>query len=129
MTPTVDAAGLAPGSYSLTPIVPGLPEGARTDDDTDIEWVYIAEMQKSGKLYVPEERIVEAIDTSHLIIAQFEGQRLEIGLDMVAARCLGNGSQTMLQMPPQANSARRLAGFFSNVFDHLVRQAFALTQR
>src|SRR5688572_866442 len=33
--------------------VPGLPEGARTDDDTDIEWVYITEMQKSGKLYVP----------------------------------------------------------------------------
>ena len=27
VTPTVDAAGLAPGSYSLTPIVPGLPEG------------------------------------------------------------------------------------------------------
>ena len=27
LTPTVDAGGLAPGSYSLTPIVPGLPEG------------------------------------------------------------------------------------------------------
>ena len=39
--------------------VPSLPEGARTDDDTDIEWVYVTEMQKSGKLYVPEERIVE----------------------------------------------------------------------
>ena len=25
---------------------PGLPEGARTDDDTDIEWVYIAAMQR-----------------------------------------------------------------------------------
>ena len=39
--------------------VPALPEGARTDDDTDLEWVYITEMQKSGRLYVPEERIVE----------------------------------------------------------------------
>jgi YbbR domain-containing protein len=27
LTPTVDAGGLAPGSYSLTPVVPGLPEG------------------------------------------------------------------------------------------------------
>src|SRR4030042_6730472 len=26
---------------------PSLPEGARTDDDTDIEWVYIAAMQKA----------------------------------------------------------------------------------
>jgi YbbR domain-containing protein len=27
LTPTLDAGGLAPGSYSLSPIVPGLPEG------------------------------------------------------------------------------------------------------
>jgi YbbR domain-containing protein len=27
LTPTVDAGGLAPGSYSLTPVVPGLPDG------------------------------------------------------------------------------------------------------
>jgi YbbR domain-containing protein len=27
LTPALDAGGLAPGSYSLTPIVPGLPEG------------------------------------------------------------------------------------------------------
>jgi YbbR domain-containing protein len=27
LTPTIDAGGLAPGSYSLTPVVPGLPEG------------------------------------------------------------------------------------------------------
>jgi YbbR domain-containing protein len=27
LTPTVDAGGLAPGNYSLTPIVPGLPDG------------------------------------------------------------------------------------------------------
>jgi YbbR domain-containing protein len=27
LTPSVDAGGLTPGSYSLTPIVPGLPEG------------------------------------------------------------------------------------------------------
>jgi hypothetical protein len=27
LTPVVDAGGLAPGTYSLTPIVPGLPDG------------------------------------------------------------------------------------------------------
>jgi hypothetical protein len=27
---------------------PSLPKGAWTDDDTDIEWVYLAEMQKTG---------------------------------------------------------------------------------
>ena len=36
---------------------PGLPEGARTDDDTDIEWVYLCEMQKSGELFLTTERI------------------------------------------------------------------------
>src|SRR5688572_27696236 len=39
--------------------VPALPDGARTDDDTDLEWVYITDMQKLQKLYLPEERIVE----------------------------------------------------------------------
>src|SRR5215213_9156721 len=32
---------------------PSLPDGARTDDDTDIEWVYVVEMQRSGQLYLP----------------------------------------------------------------------------
>ena len=30
--------------------IPALPQGARTDDDTDIEWVYITAMQKQNKL-------------------------------------------------------------------------------
>ena len=38
---------------------PGLPNGARTDDDTDLEWVYITEMQVSGRVLVPNERISE----------------------------------------------------------------------
>jgi len=36
---------------------PALPKGARTDDDTDIEWVYIIEMQHSGDLFIPYKRI------------------------------------------------------------------------
>jgi len=36
---------------------PALPEGAWTDDDTDIEWVYIVEMQQSRRLLLPPARI------------------------------------------------------------------------
>lgn len=38
--------------------VPSLPEGARTDDDTDIEWVYISEMQRTGTLKLAPTQIV-----------------------------------------------------------------------
>jgi hypothetical protein len=37
---------------------PALPDGARTDDDTDIEWVYIVAMQKDRTLLLPPARIV-----------------------------------------------------------------------
>ncbi|MDP3912545.1 MAG: ADP-ribosylglycohydrolase family protein [Bacteroidota bacterium] len=33
--------------------VPALPEGAQTDDDTDFEWVYIYNMQKTRNAYLP----------------------------------------------------------------------------
>ena len=51
----------APGN--VTSYIPGLPEGARTDDDTDIEWTYIYAMQKSGELFLSSERIVELWQT------------------------------------------------------------------
>ena len=38
---------------------PALPDGAWTDDDTDFEWIYITDMQRSGKLFLPPARIVE----------------------------------------------------------------------
>ena len=38
---------------------PDLAGGARTDDDTDIEWVYLVEIQKSGRVLIPEARIVD----------------------------------------------------------------------
>jgi len=38
---------------------PSLPKGAWTDDDTDIEWVYLWEMQRTGELLVPPKRIAE----------------------------------------------------------------------
>jgi len=36
---------------------PSLPKGAFTDDDTDIEWVYLREISRSGVIELPPERI------------------------------------------------------------------------
>ncbi len=43
----IDEAG------TLNDYTPSLPEGAFTDDDTDFEWVYINEMQKSRTILLP----------------------------------------------------------------------------
>ena len=37
--------------------IPSLPDGARTDDDTDFEWVYITMMQKYRNPYLPVDTI------------------------------------------------------------------------
>ncbi len=39
--------------------VPALPEGAWTDDDTDIEWIYLIEMERSRTVLLPPSRIAE----------------------------------------------------------------------
>lgn len=44
-----------PGTVSS--YVPGLPDGAFTDDDTDIEWVYVTEMAKTKTVLVPPHRM------------------------------------------------------------------------
>ena len=36
---------------------PALPDGARTDDDTDIEWVYLREIARSRENFLPPDRI------------------------------------------------------------------------
>src|SRR3954454_3772113 len=36
---------------------PSLPNGAVTDDDTDIEWVYLREIARSGNNLIPPERM------------------------------------------------------------------------
>jgi ADP-ribosylglycohydrolase len=38
---------------------PSLPEGARTDDDTDIEWVYLREIARSRQVLLPPKRIAQ----------------------------------------------------------------------
>jgi hypothetical protein len=44
---------------------PDLSQGARTDDDTDIEWIYHVYMQKEGQIFLPPDRI-NALWKSHL---------------------------------------------------------------
>src|SRR3954451_1518718 len=36
---------------------PSLPDGAHTDDDTDIEWVYLREIARTHENFLPPERI------------------------------------------------------------------------
>jgi hypothetical protein len=42
---------------NVTNYVPSLPDGAWTDDDTDFEWVYVVEMQKSRRVLLTHEEI------------------------------------------------------------------------
>jgi len=39
--------------------IPALPNGARTDDDTDFEWVYVKVMQDENTIYLSQERLAE----------------------------------------------------------------------
>jgi hypothetical protein len=39
--------------------IPSLPNGARTDDDTDFEWVYVKVMQDENKIYLSPERLAK----------------------------------------------------------------------
>ncbi len=44
---------------NVTEYTPSLPNGAWTDDDTDIEWVYVMEMERSRTLLLPPARIAD----------------------------------------------------------------------
>ncbi len=64
---------------------PALPDGARTDDDTDLEWVYIVEMQQQNRTMLPPERIVrlwkERINDRIWCSNQYARQLMDIGID------------------------------------------------
>jgi ADP-ribosylglycohydrolase len=74
---------LEPGNVQT--YVPALPNGAWTDDDTDIEWIYLIEMERSGTLLLPQQRIAELwkkhinrrIWCSHKYLRQL----LDLGID------------------------------------------------
>jgi ADP-ribosylglycohydrolase len=65
--------------------VPELPRGAWTDDDTDIEWIYVLEMQRGGELMVSPKRITELwklhINRNIWCSHQYLRQLMEIGIE------------------------------------------------
>jgi hypothetical protein len=65
---------------NLATYTPALPEGARTDDDTDFEWVYIVEMQRRGEPMLPPAEIADRlIDLAEQVIVQNGGARRLVG--------------------------------------------------
>ena len=74
---------LEPGNVEQ--YTPRLPEGAWTDDDTDIEWPYILEIQRTNDLLIPPQRlsaiwkehINRRIWCSHLFLRQI----MDLGID------------------------------------------------
>jgi len=64
---------------------PALPEGAWTDDDTDMEWVYIVAMQRHNEITLPPSRIVqlwkERINKRIWCSNQYARQLMDIGFE------------------------------------------------
>src|SRR5690554_370375 len=72
----------APGN--IKNYIPSLPDGARTDDDTDFEWVYIMEMQKMRNIFLPYEDInslwVERINRNIWCANRFARHLMDINI-------------------------------------------------
>jgi len=70
---------------NVTAYTPALPDGARTDDDTDFEWVYIMVMQEEDCLLLSPARIrqlwTERINTRIWCSNQYARQLMDLGLD------------------------------------------------
>ena len=70
---------------SVTGYIPSLPEGARTDDDTDFEWVYILEMQRRNQILLPPAEIAELwrerINRRIWCSNQYARQLMDLGLE------------------------------------------------
>ena len=71
-----------PGNVQV--YVPALPEGAWTDDDTDFEWVYLAEMRRTGQLIIPYARIAtlwkEHINRQIWCANEYARQLMDLGI-------------------------------------------------
>jgi hypothetical protein len=68
----------------VTSYAPALLEGARTDDDTDFEWVYIVEMQRRGTVILTPQQIralwVARINRRIWCSNQYARQLMDVGL-------------------------------------------------
>jgi hypothetical protein len=69
---------------SVKEYIPSLPEGARTDDDTDLEWVYIVAMQRHNTIMLPPHLVVqlwkERINKRIWCSNQYARQLMDIGI-------------------------------------------------
>ena len=69
----------------VTEYTPGLPDGARTDDDTDIEWVYVTAMQRSRTTMLTGQQITQLWKehiNDHIWCSNLYVRRLmDIGID------------------------------------------------
>jgi len=70
---------------NVTQYAPSLENGAWTDDDTDVEWIYVVEMERSGTLFIAPERISE-LWKSHInrriwCSNLYARQLMDLGLD------------------------------------------------
>ena len=65
--------------------VPALPDGAQTDDDTDLEWVYIVAMQRHNAIMLPPHLIAqlwkERINKRIWCSNQYARQLMDIGFE------------------------------------------------
>ncbi len=72
-------------SGNVQKYVPGLPEGAQTDDDTDLEWVYIIAMQRHNAIMLSPDLIVrlwkEHINKRIWCANQYARQLMDIGFE------------------------------------------------
>jgi len=64
--------------------IPALPDGAQTDDDTDLEWVYIVAMQRHNTIMLPPHVVVqlwkERINKRIWCSNQYARQLMDIGI-------------------------------------------------
>jgi hypothetical protein len=77
---------------NVTEYTPGLPDGAWTDDDTDFEWVYLEDMQKTGQLLIPSSRITtlwkDHINRQFWCANQYARQLMDLGVEPPLTGCL-----------------------------------------
>lgn len=112
--------------------VPALPDGARTDDDTDIEWVYLLEIERSGDLRLPPDRIVplwkDHINGAIWSANRYARQLMDLGLEppLTGHRALNPWSNFnlagqfecetfALAAPAMPQTAARLASHYTRV--------------
>ncbi len=64
---------------------PSLPDGARTDDDTDIEWVYLRAIAESGESQLPPPRLTQLwkrhINRRIFCANRYARQLMELGFE------------------------------------------------